>query len=164
MYITLEEYSNLYDPIDENLFNRLAFDACRVMDRYTTGIDNVKKLRQFMPTDEVGAAAVMHCAAKLVNLLHQIQEAEAAAALGRGYTQTAQGLQRRVISRVEAGNEAISYSDTKMANTVIDTAVSDVSAKNNLLKNTVLEYFAGVEDANGVNLLYMGPYPRRCLC
>ena len=164
MYITLEEYNNLYDPIEEKTFNRLAFDACRVMDIHTTGIDNVKKLRQFMPTDEVGAAAVMHCAARLVNLLHQIQEAEAAAALGRGYTQTAQGLQRRVISRVEAGNEAISYSDTKLANTVIDTAVSDETARDNLLKNTVLEYLNGVEDANGVNLLYMGPYPRRWLC
>lgn len=164
MYITLEEYSNLYDPIEEKTFNRLAFDACRVMDQHTTGIDNVRKLRKFMPTDEVGAAAVMHCAAKLVNLLHQIQEAESAAALGRGYTQTDQGLQRRVISRVEAGNEAISYSDTKLSNTAIDAAVSDETARMNLLKNTVLEYFAGVEDANGVNLLYMGAYPRRFLC
>ena len=164
MYITLEEYSNLDDPIEEKTFNRLAFDACRVMDQHTTGIDNVKKLRQFMPTDEVGAAAVMHCAAKLINILYQIQEAESAAALSRGYTQTDQGLQRRVISRVEAGNEAISYSDAKLSSTVIDTAVSDETAKNSLLKNTVLEYFAGVEDANGVNLLYMGPYPRRCLC
>ena len=117
-----------------------------------------------MPTDEVGAAAVMHCAAKLVNLLYQIQEAEAAAALGRGYTLTDKGLQRRVISRVEAGNEAISYSDTKLSNTAIDAAVSDKTARMNLLKNTVLEYFAGVEDANGVNLLYMGAYPRRFLC
>lgn len=164
MYITFEEYNTLYDPIDENTFNRLAFDACRVMDKHTTGIDNVKKLRKFMPTDEVGAAAVMHCAAKLINLLYQIQEAETAAAIGRGYTQTAHGMHRRVITDMSAGNESISYSNTAPSGTVIDAAVASETEKNNLLKNIVLEYFSGVEDANGVNLLYMGSYPRRFLC
>lgn len=164
MYITFAEYFNLYEVIDENLFDRLAFDACRVMDLHTTGIDNVKKLQKFPPTDEYNATAVKHCAAKIVNLLYQIHEAEAAAAMGRGYTETEQGLQRRIISRVEAGNEAISYSETKIANTAIDEAVSDKRARDKLLAETVWDYLRGVEDANGVNLLYMGMYPRRYLC
>ena len=163
MYITLEEYKGMYDVMDASLFNRLEFDACRVMDIHTTGIDNVRKLNRFPPTDEYNAQAVKHCAAKIVNLLYQIHEAEAAAAMGRGYTETEQGLQRRIISRVEAGNEAISYSETKIANTAIDAAVSDKRARDKLLAETVWDYLRGVEDANGVNLLYMGMYPRRYL-
>lgn len=163
MYITFEEYSKLYPPVDATLFNRLAFEASRVMDNYTTGIDNVKKLKSFFPTDEYDAMAVKHCAAKIVNLLFQIQEAESAAAMGRGYTETEQGLQRRIISRVEAGNEAISYSETKLSNTSIDAAVSDKAVRDNLLADTVREFLSGVNDANGVNLLYMGRYPRRFL-
>lgn len=164
MYITFEEYAALYDSIDERLFDVLAFDACRVMDVHTTGIGNVKKLKRFFPTDEDDAEAVKRCAAKLTNILFHIHEAEAAAAVARGYTETEQGLQRRIISRVEAGNEAISYSETKLTNTAIDAAVSDKSARNRLLADTVKECLSGLKDSNGVNLLYMGPYPRRYLC
>lgn len=164
MYITQEEYSQMYDDMDEKLFNRLCFDACRVMDIHTTGIDNVKKLKRFFPTEEDDAQAVKHCAAKLIDTLHQIQEAEVAASMGRGYTETEQGLQRRIISRVEAGNEAISYSEMKAANTVIDTAVADKTQRDKMLAEIIWEYLSGVEDANGVNLLFMGKYPRRCLC
>ena len=104
---------------------------------------------------------VKHCAAKLVNILHQIHEAEMAVAMGRGYTETEQGLQRRIISRLESGNEAISFSESKTSNSAIDAAVADKSARDYLLAETVWEYLRGVEDENGVNLLYMGRYPRR---
>ena len=161
MYITFEEYGQLYDPMEETVFNRLAFDACRVLDIHTTGIDNVKKLRSFPPKDEYSSQMVKHCAAKLVNILHQIHEAEMAAAMGRGYTETEQGLQRRIISRLESGNEAISFSESKASNSAIDAAVADKSARDYLLAETVWEYLRGVEDENGVNLLYMGRYPRR---
>lgn len=164
MYITFDEYSQLYDPIEERIFNRLAFDACRVMDIHTAGIDSVKKLKTYFPTDEDAVTAVKHCAAKIINLLYQIHEAELAAAMGRGYTETEQGLRRQIISRVEAGNEAISYSETKLSNTTIDAAVSDKSVRDKLLADIVREYLSGVTDANGVNLLYMGRYPRRHLC
>ncbi len=163
MYIALEEYNAMYEDIDPSLFNRLEFEACRVMDLHTTGIDNVRKLERFPTKDEFNALAVKHCAAKIINVIFQIHEAEAAAAMGRGYTETDQGLQRRIISRVEAGNEAISYSETKLANTAIDAAVSDRTARDKLLAETVWDYLRGVEDANGVNLLYMGMYPRRFL-
>lgn len=164
MYITFEEYNQLYDQMDEKLFNNLAFDACRVMDIHTTGIDNVAKLRQYSPTDEYDIMVVKRCAAIIIHLMKQIQEAEAAAAISRGYTETEQGLQRRIISRVESGNEAISYSDAKLSNTYIDEAVSDKSVRDKLFADTVLEYLNGVRDRNGVNLLYMGSYPRRRSC
>lgn len=163
MYITLDEYTALYDVVDEKTFNRLAFDACRLMDIQTTGIDGIKKLKIAFPTDEDSVQAVKHCTAKVINLLLQIQEAESAAAMGRGYTETDKGLQRKIISRVEAGNEAISYSETKLANTAIDSAAADKSVRNKLISETIREYLSGIPDLNGVNLLYMGAYPRRCL-
>ena len=69
MYITSEEYAQIYEQLDEKIFNRLCFDACRVMDIHTTGIDNVKKLKHFFPTDSDAAEAVKRCAAELINLL-----------------------------------------------------------------------------------------------
>ena len=164
MYITYEQYTELYNHMDEKLFNRLAFDACRVMDIHTTGIDNVKKLKLFPPTDEHDAMAVRHCAAKVINLLHQIQEAEESASLVRGYESTDQGIRGRVISSVSAGNESISYATGSSTATAIDEAVKDKGAREKLLADTVRESLSGISDVNGVNLLYMGPYPRRCLC
>ena len=162
MYITFEQYGTLYDPMDEKLFNRLQFDAERMIDNYTTGIDGTKKLRVAFPTEECAVAAVMHCAGNVINLLCQVHEAEKAAAMGRGYTETEQGLQRKIISRVESGNEAISYSETKLSNSSIDSAVADKFVRDRMIASTIREYLSGVADANGVNLLYMGPYPARC--
>lgn len=161
MYITFEQYGTLYDQMDEKLFNRLLFDAERMIDNHTTGADGVKKLRFAFPTEEDAVAAVMHCAGSIVNLLYQIYEAETAAAMGRGYTETEQGLQRKIISRVESGNEAISYSETKLSNSSIDAAAADKSVRDKMISTTIREYLSGITDANGVNLLYMGPYPAR---
>lgn len=162
MYITNSEYSDIYDPLEEKVFNRLAFDACRIMDIHTTGIDGVKKLKVAFPTDEDDSGIVKRCAAKIINLLAQIEEAEKSVASARGYTDTERGLQRKIVSRVEAGNEAISYMESTGSASVIDKAVADKTVRDSLISSTVQECLSGVTDANGVNLLYMGPYPRRC--
>lgn len=162
MYIKMDEYTELYDAMDKKTFNHIAFEACRIMDDHTTGIDGVKKLQQYFPVNEYDALAVKHCAAKLVNILYQIQVAEKAAAMGRGYTDTEQGLQRKIISRVESGSEAISYSEIKTDNTAIDLAAANTSERFKLLASVIRESLSGVTDANGINLLYMGPYPMRC--
>lgn len=160
MYITYEDYIKWYDPIDQPIFNRLAFEACRVMDKYTTGIDNVRKLKKHFPTNEDDVEAVKFTAAQLVNFLYQVHTAEQAAAEGRGYTETENGLQRKIVSRIEAGNEAISYMESQGATTSVDKAVSDKSTKDAILFQMVRDGLTGVVDANGVNLLYMGVYPR----
>lgn len=160
MYIQHEEYTVLYDPIDQKLFNRLSYDACRYLDRLTTGIDGVRKLKVAFPVDEDSADSVKHCAAKIVNILLQIQEAEKSASMGRGYIQTENGLQGKVVSSVSAGNESVSFSSGGNQKIAIDAAVSDLSARNNLIFSTIREYLSGMTDANGVNLLYMGVYPR----
>lgn len=158
MYISYDEYTALYDPIEGKLFNRLAFEACRYIDRLTTGADGVKKLQVAFPTDEDSAATVKRCAAHIINLLAQVQEAEQSASLGRGFVQTANGLQGRVISSVSSGSESISYS-TGVGKTAVDTAAADPAAKSNMIYWTIRNYLSGTTDANGVNLLYMGRYP-----
>lgn len=159
MYITYAEYIDLYGLIDEGLFSRLGFEACREIDKCTKGIDNVKKLKVAFPTDEDDSETVKHCAAKLVNILQQIEDVESYARSGRGYTETANGLQGKVISSVTAGNESISFFTGSTEKTAIDAAAADGSVKSKLLRDTVREYLSGVTDANGVNLLYMGRYP-----
>ena len=159
MYITFEDYIRWYSPIDENIYERLAIEACRTKDKYTTGIDSVRKLKKAFPVDEDSAYAVKFTAAQLVNTLYQIYEAEQAANMSRGYIETENGLQRKIISRVEAGNEAISYMEGQGSTTAIDVAVKDTAAKRKMLFNIVRDGLSGVEDANGVNLLYMGVYP-----
>ena len=164
MYITYDEYAAIYDPMEERLFNALAFDACRVMDTHTTGIDNVKKLKQFFPTEEEDAQTVKRCAAKIINILDQIRQAEVSAMEARGFESTDMGMKGKVISSVTAGNESISYSTGSSFGTAVDAAVKDRTAREKLLADTVWEYLSGLQDANGVNLLFMGMYPRRYLC
>lgn len=159
MYITYSEYTALYDPIEERYFNRLVFQACQAVDNLTTGVDGVKKLRVAFPADEDNATAVKRCVSNVTNLLYQIQEAEKSASLGRGFIETENGLQGKVVSSVTAGNESISYAVGNSAKTSIDKAVSDRNERIKLLRETVREYLSGVTDANGVNLLYMGVYP-----
>lgn len=169
MYITFDDYKELYDPIEERVFNLLAYDACRMMDIHTTGIDNVKKLKLYPPTDEDAVQAIMHCAAKLVNFLNQVREEEMAASLGRGYEATEQGVRGKVITSVTAGNESISYSagysrTSSAALTAVESAARDKTVRDKFVAEIIWESLSGIEDANGVNLLFMGKYPRRRLC
>ena len=160
MYITFSEYTALYDPIEEKVFDRLCFEACRYIDRLTAGLDGVKKLKVAFPVDEDSADAVKHCAATVINFLGQINEAEKSASMARGYTETENGLQGKVITSVAAGNESISFSATQAQKTAADVALTDLAYRNNHIRAIVREYLSGVTDANGVNLLYMGVYPR----
>ena len=165
MYITKEEYVELYEQMDDRLFKQFSFEAGRMMDIHTTGIDNVKKLKRFFPTDEYNAEAVKRCAAKLIDTMHQIHKSEISIMEAQGYETTDHGLRGRVITSEASGNESISYSTGKSSeSTAVDAAVKDKTARNRMLAGIVLEYLRGVEDDNGVSLLYMGMYPRRYLC
>ena len=159
MYINFDEYTALYEPIEERDFNRLVFQACQAVDNLTTGVDGVKKLKVAFPVDEDSADAVKHCVASVTNLLYQIQEAEKSAFLARGYMETANGLQGKVVSSVSAGNESVSFSSGGDS-TAVDKAVTNIAERNRMIQSIVREYLSGVTDSNGVNLLYMGVYPR----
>lgn len=162
-YIDYEFYQSLYGrEVNEIAFTRLVWEACHRMDACTSGADNVKKLKVAFPTDEDDAETVRRCAAALVNVLHQVEQAEKEAQSAQGYVTREDGtVMGKVVSSVSAGNESISYSTSGNSGTAtrITSAVSDPAARERLLNETVAEYLSGVSDANGVNLLYMGRYP-----
>jgi len=163
-YIDKAAYLGIYgsadSAMDDSTFDRLCYDACRKLDMATTGVDGWKKLRRSPPVDADDLEAVKRCACRLVYLMWQIETAERTSNQGRGYTETANGLQGKVVSSVSAGNETISYAtgNTGVA-TLIDKALADKSVRDKLFADTITEYLSGIKDANGVNLLYMGPYP-----
>lgn len=163
MYATYDFYKSLYDnDLTEADFNRLAWDTDRMLDRATTGLGGVRKLRVAYPTDEYGDEAVKRCACALVDIMRQLKAAEDNAASASGFIETANGLQGKVISSVSAGNESVSFATSANANaTRISAAVSDTAAREQLFMDTIYGYIDGVRDANGIPLRFMGNYPLR---
>ena len=164
-YITYTDYKSLSGgDLDDVSFSRLEWEARKKLNYYTTGVDGIQKLKHAFPTDPDDVESVKRCMCEVVSVMNQIEAAERLAEAVRGYTETESGLQRKVISRVESGSEAISYMEGNGISSVIDAAVSDNYAREKLFRDTIREYLSGVCDANGVNLLYLGAYPRRFLC
>ena len=162
MYADYEFYAAIYgnSTISAADFSRLIWDADRKLDKETTGVDGMRKLRVAFPTDEYSAEAVRRCACKLVNLAYAIESAEKSASAANEYDITDNGLRGKVISSISSGSESISYATSGIASTLIDKAVSDSAARDKLYRDIIVEHLSGIQDANGVNLLYMGPYPR----
>lgn len=162
MYVSYEKYLCLYgeEAVKESDFNRLSWEACKKLDYHTTGVDGVRKLKHFFPVDEEDAETVKRCICKLIDTMNQIKLAEDAEKNASGYLTREDGtMQGKVVSSVSAGNESISYSVGKVA-TQISAAVSDSATREKLYRDIITEYLSGVVDSNGVNLLYMGRYPK----
>lgn len=157
MYINHDRFNAMYsDNMDCTTFNRIRFEACRLIDRATTGIDGVAKLRIAFPTEPHEADAVRFCAAKVIHALYQIERVESSVCSDG----TDSG---RNITHIESGNESITYSDPSKTS-ALAAAAADRTVRDNLILDTIREYLSGVTDANGINLLFMGAYPRRFLC
>lgn len=153
MYITFEEYTNLYNDITEQEFNNLEYEASRLVDVYTSGVDGVLKLREYMPVDEYDVTAIKRCVAKLIHEMSMFDKAKNAS----GYMEREDGsIMGKTVKSVSSGSESISYEITA---SVYEKASSDESVKSVYLKNVICEYLRGVCDLNGVNVLYMGAYP-----
>lgn len=167
MYVDYEYYKSLYGEkaISEADFNRLSWDACRRLDIATTGVDNVRKLKIAFPTDEEDAETVRRCACELVRVSYEIEQAQERLKSAQGYITREDGtvISKQIASRT-AGNESISYvtsGSSSAGATMIDKALSDSTVQKQLYRDTITEYLSGIEDANGVNLLFMGRYPYR---
>ncbi len=157
-YVSFDFFTGLYgETVTETAFKNHEWEARRILDAHTTGIDNVRKLRVAFPVDEDDAEMVRRCMCRLIKLMLDIEAAEKS----RGAAQRPDGSYASgPVSSVSSGTESISYASS--GGTSIDAAVSDISARNALYSKTVRQYLSGVTDANGVNLLYMGVYP--CVC
>lgn len=162
MYIDYEYYKSLYKEkaMPETDFKRLLWDAEREIDKATSGVDGVEKLKVAFPIDEEDAETVKRCICSLVEFLNHIEIAERNAGLLSQYTEREDGsFQGKVVSSVSAGNESISYAVGKSSETAISTAVKSVKDKEMVVYQFITSKLSGVSDANGVNLLFAGRYP-----
>ena len=162
MYVDYEYYKSLYGEkaIPETDFKRLLWDAEREIDKATSGIDNVRKLRVAFPTSDYESESVKRCVCTLVDFLNQLESAESEANSISGLTERADGsMQGKVVSSVSAGNESITYAVGKSSDTTISNAIKDLHSKDMAIYQFISSRLVGIADANGVNLLYNGPYP-----
>lgn len=163
-YVDYEFYKTLYGEkgVSETDFNRLSWDACKRIDAATTTVNSIKKLKIAFPTDEEGAEAVKRCLCELINISYKLERAEERVNASQGFVQREDGtVSSKLVSSVSAGNESISYSTTNniSAATLIDKALSDKTAQEQLYRDTITKHLSGVTDKNGINLLYAGRYP-----
>lgn len=154
-FVTKEVYESLYGEISGTEFELLSFKANRILVEHTTGVDGFEKLIHATPTDEDTLSALKYCAAELVNTMHQISAMEKAGAMVARADGT---MAPTVVSSISSGSESITYA-TNGASTAVSAAVGDFKARTALFSGIVRNYLSGLEDANGVNLLYMGVYP-----
>jgi hypothetical protein len=145
MYVDYEFFETLYGTtVDETVFNRLIWNAEKLVKNAVTGVDGRCKLDFAFPDAAYDAEAVKRCECALVDIMAKIDKAET----------EAEG--NKTIKSRTAGNESISY-DT--GGGLINKVLSDKSAQARLYADTINEYLRGTKDKNGVNLLFGGAYP-----
>lgn len=160
-YVTLEDYNQFYsDQIEETAFNRYAISACAKADALTTGVDGVKKLKVAFPTDVDDIETVKASICGVIHLMHEIESLEASVTSGQGYITREDGtLLGKTVTSVSSGSESISYSASASGQTRASVLVNDSEAREKEYKTILEEGFRGIDDANGVHLMYMGFYP-----
>lgn len=145
MYVDYAFYKTLYGTtVDETVFNRLIWNAEKLVKNAVTGVDGRCKLDFAFPDVAYDAEAVKRCECALVDIMAKIEKAET----------EAEG--NNTVKSVSAGNESISY-DTGSG--LIGKVLSNKSAQARLYADTINEYLRGTKDKNGVNLLFGGAYP-----
>ena len=160
MYFTYDDYVRFYG--DERLpagdFERIALNVDRVLDAFTTGVDNYRKLKEAFPTDEDDVTMVKVCACRLADLFYQMELSEKSVFASKNIVETENGVHSKLITSTSAGNESISYA-TGTGSTLSEQAASNLQAQHQVITDIVKTFLSGISDANGVNLLYMGRYP-----
>ena len=145
MYVDYEFYKTLYGTtVDETVFNRLIWNAEKLVKNAVTGVDGRCKLDFAFPDVAYDAEAVKRCECALVDIMAKIEKAET----------EAEG--NKTVKSVSAGNESISY---YTGSGLIGKVLSNKSAQARLYADTINEYLRGTKDKNGVNLLFGGAYP-----
>lgn len=163
-YVSYEYYTSLYgsDSIPDTDFNRISWEAEREIDKATTGIDNIRKLRVAFPVNDYDSETVKRCVCNLIRTMYQIDVISKSMEVGIGYEKTEGGMRGKIISSVSAGSESVTYGNGVTMQSTIGKAVSDVRERGRIYREIVTDALSGIKDANGVNLLYMGKYPCKC--
>ena len=149
-YINYEYFKSLYgETLTEADFNRLSWEAEREIDKATSGVDGIKKLRVAFPTNEYDAENVKRCVAELVNFLYKLDLVNNRVHESNGVVHGS------VIKSVSAGNESITYETSGM----LGTATSSIKNRDMTIMGLISSRLSGTSDANGINLLFGGRYP-----
>ena len=160
LYADYQYFTELYGfDVPEQIFNRLIWAASKILDRMTTGVDGYKKLEHAYPVNSDDAEAVKRCVCELVQFAYQVEEANKAL----GYVTNADGtVNSRMVSSRSSGAESISYTTggNAVGKKAVVAAAGDDDLRRNMQVAIVRQYLDGVRDANGVNILYLGRYPR----
>ena len=158
MYADYDYYQNEYGgkmSVDD--FRRFGRRAERRIDSITGN-----KLQFAFPVNERDAQAVKDCICELVDFLYQIDAYNAAAMESMGtVTQEDGTVKGKVITSISSGSESIGYSASGSASTATMEAAKDKKVADTMVYGMVRDGLSGVPDANGVNLLYAGAYPKR---
>ena len=151
MYISYLDYIQLGEKkLPEFDFRKYEYEAERVVDDVTTGVDGVKKLQVAFPEDETDKRAVVMTMTALISKLAEITD------LKKSITETGAGGVGGVVASVSSGSESISYATSFVSDEV--RAATSEEAKQQTLKRIARDGLRGIKDANGVNLLYGGSY------
>lgn len=131
MYVDYEFYKTLYGTtVDNTVFNRLIWNAEKLVKNAVTGVDGRCKLDFAFPDVAYDAETVKRCECALVDIMAKIEKAET----------EAEG--NKTVKSVSAGNESISY-DTGSG--LIGKVLSDKSAQARLYADTINEYLRGTK-------------------
>ena len=138
-------------------FNHYARKAKRKIDVITTN-----KLQFAFPTEDNAVMAVKDCFCELTDFLCQLDRYQSAALESAGTVAQADGtVKGKVVTSISSGSESISYSAGGSVDSSIAEAAKDKKVADAMIYGIVKDGLAYIPDANGVNLLYAGPYPAR---
>lgn len=159
MYITCEDFKAIYADaaISEADFNRLGFKAQRVLDDLTTGVDGVRKLAVAMPTEAYAKECVVRCLGELIHLSAQVEATRAAGAAVKQADGTVSA--SAAVTSVSSGAESMTFASGSAVSSAIREAAGNPAAERQLYAATIRAYLNGIDDANGVRLLFGGRYP-----
>lgn len=145
-FVDYEFYKNLYgtSAVASSDFGRIAWMAEKAACDATTGVDGICKLTEAFPENERDAEAVKRCICALVDLMAQVEKANADAAGGK------------VVASMHAGNESVTYA---VNGGTVGAVLSSKASQDLLYRQTVDSYLRGTKDKNGVNMLFKGVYP-----
>ena len=158
MYVSSEEFYSAHPELaDKGVYDKCGMTAQRWIDRFTMGVDLVKKLAYAFPTNEDDAKAVKDCWIELCLTAWRIEEARSILEAG---VQTINGaIVPQLVSSISSGSESISFATNGAGDNQYVRCAKDNSAGLALASSIVREMLSGYKDANGVNLLYLGRYP-----
>lgn len=158
LYADFAYYTKEYfgTTVSESEFAVYGRKAQRRMDQVTTG-----KLSFAFPVKaEADAAAVKDCLCELVDFMKKVDEYKRNVMDAVGYRKSETGeLIGKVISSVTSGSESRSYTSGSNEKSAIVDAAKDEKVFYVQVYAIIRDNLSMISDANGINLLYAGPYP-----